>query len=282
MLDAGFLSQLLLLEGYSIQHLHMTKTLQSKILLITGSTGIAAATARLAAGQGAKVFIVGNDDVSSCELAGEINCDYFVADIRCADEVAAAVRQCINQCQRIDALFNVVGISGRRFGDGPLHECSEEGWDAMMETNLKSAFLMSREVLRVMLKQSVDENGMRGSILNMASALAFSPEPKFFSTHAYAASKSAIIGLTKAMASYYAPHKIRVNAVAPALTRTPMSLRAQQNQEILDFMRVKQPLSEDLIEADDVACAALFLLSNEARYITGEVLTVDAGWRVSS
>jgi NAD(P)-dependent dehydrogenase (short-subunit alcohol dehydrogenase family) len=84
-----------------------------------------------------------------------------------------------------------------------------------------------------------------------------------------------------AMAARYASDKIRVNAIAPGLTRTPMSGRAQQNPDILEFMRIKQPLSEDLIEADDVARAALFLLSSEARYITGEVLRVDAGWRVS-
>jgi len=83
------------------------------------------------------------------------------------------------------------------------------------------------------------------------------------------------------MAAYYAPHKIRVNALAPALVRTPMSTRAQHDQTILDFIQTKQPLSQDLIEADDVARAAVFLLSDEARYITGEVLTVDAGWRVS-
>jgi NAD(P)-dependent dehydrogenase (short-subunit alcohol dehydrogenase family) len=132
-----------------------------------------------------------------------------------------------------------------------------------------------------MLNQEPDALGARGVILNMASVLAESPEPKFFATHAYAASKSALIGLTQAMAAYYAQVKIRVNAIAPGLTRTPMSARAQRDLDILDFLRVKQPLSEDLIEAEDVARAAVFLLSDEARYITGEVLSVDAGWRVS-
>jgi NAD(P)-dependent dehydrogenase (short-subunit alcohol dehydrogenase family) len=83
------------------------------------------------------------------------------------------------------------------------------------------------------------------------------------------------------MAAYYAPSKIRVNAVAPGLTRTPMSLRAQQNQDLLEFMKKKQPLSEGLIEADDVARAAVFLLSDDASNVTGEVLNVDAGWRMS-
>ena len=83
------------------------------------------------------------------------------------------------------------------------------------------------------------------------------------------------------MAAYYAPHKIRVNVIAPSLVRTPMSQRAQENPEILALMKTKQPLCEDLIDAEEVARAALFLLGDDSRVITGEVLTVDAGWTVS-
>jgi NAD(P)-dependent dehydrogenase (short-subunit alcohol dehydrogenase family) len=257
----------------------MRERLQNKVCLITGSTGIAAATAELAVREGALVFVAGKDERSCRALADQLGCEYYVADLTRGDAVAVAVERCVALSGRVDALFNVAGISGRRFGDGPLHECSEEGWDVTMETNLKSTFLMCREVVRVMLNQTVNESGLRGTVLNMASVLAFSPEPKFFATHAYAASKSAIIGLTQAMAAYYAPRKIRVNAIAPALTRTPMSERAQQNTEILEFIRAKQPLCEDLIEAEDIARAAVFLLSDESRYITGEVMPVDAGWR---
>jgi NAD(P)-dependent dehydrogenase (short-subunit alcohol dehydrogenase family) len=259
----------------------MSGRLANKVCLITGSTGIGAATARLAIREGATAFIVSRDEESCRALADEIGCGYHVADLTRSGEVAAAVESCMARHDRVDALFNVAGVSGRNFGDGPVHECSEEGWEITMETNVKSVFLMCRAVVRRMLDQPVGESGMRGSILNMASVLAFSPEPKFFATHAYAASKSAIIGLTRAMAAYYAPSKIRVNAVAPGLTRTPMSLRAQQNHDVLEFMKTKQPLSEDLIEADDVARAALFLLSDDARNVTGEVLSVDAGWRMS-
>ena len=259
----------------------MSGRLANKVCLITGSTGIGAATARLAAREGAAAFVVSRDEESCRALAEEIGCGYHVADLTRSGEVAEAVESCLARHNRVDALFNVAGVSGRKFGDGPVHECSEEGWEITMETNVKSVFLMCRAVVRRMLEQPASESGMRGSILNMASALAFSPEPKFFATHAYAASKSAIIGLTRAMAAYYAPSKIRVNAVAPGLTRTPMSLRAQQNPDLLEFIKTKQPLSEDLIEADDVARAAVFLLSDDARNVTGEVLSVDAGWRMS-
>ena len=259
----------------------MSGRLQNRVCLITGSTGIGAATARLAASEGATVFVVSRDEESCRALAGEIGCGYHVADLTRSGEVAEAVESCLARRDRIDALFNVAGVSGRKFGDGPVHECSEEGWEITMETNVKSVFLMCRAVVRRMLEQQACESGLRGSILNMASALAFSPEPKFFATHAYAASKSAIIGLTCAMAAYYAPSKIRVNAVAPGFTRTPMSLRAQQNPDLLEFIKTKQPLLEDLIEADDVGRAAVFLLSDDARAVTGEVMSVDAGWRVS-
>src|SRR5262249_9967447 len=259
----------------------MSGRLANKVCLITGSTGIGAATARLAAREGAAAFVVSRDQDSCRALAEEIGCGYHVADLTRSGEVSAAVESCMARHDRVDALFNVAGISGRRFGDGPIHECSEEGWDITMETNVKSVFLMCRAVIRQMLKQPAGENRLRGAILNMASLLAFSPQPKVFASHAYAASKSAIIGLTQAMAAYYAPSKIRVNAIAPALVRTPMSQRAQQNSDLLEFIKTKQPLSEDLIEADDVARAAVFLLSDDARNITGEVMSVDAGWRMS-
>jgi NAD(P)-dependent dehydrogenase (short-subunit alcohol dehydrogenase family) len=259
----------------------MSGRLANKVCLITGSTGIGAATVRLAAREGAAAFVVSRDEESCRALAEEIGCGYHVADLTRSGEVAEAVESCLARHNRVDALFNVAGVSGRKFGDGPVHECSEEGWEITMETNVKSVFLMCRAVVRRMLERPVGESGLRGSILNMASVLALSPEPKFFATHAYAAGKSAIIGLTRAMAAYYAPSKIRVNAVAPGLTRTPMSLRAQQNHDLLEFLKTKQPLSEDLIEADDVARAAVFLLSDDASNVTGEVLSVDAGWRMS-
>jgi NAD(P)-dependent dehydrogenase (short-subunit alcohol dehydrogenase family) len=252
----------------------MAGRLQNKTALISGSTGIAAATGRLAASEGASVFHIALD-------AGECE-GVFLGDLTRAENARDGVRECLRRFGRIDCLFNVAGISGRRFGDGPLHECSEEAWDRVLSTNVKSMFLLTRETLRAMLAQPPGENGLRGVILNMATTVVNSPEPLHFATHAYAASKGAVLAMTKAMAAYYAPHGIRVNAIAPGLVRTPMTLRAQESPEILTFMRRKQPLAEDLIPASDVARAAVFLMSDEARMTTGETLTVDAGWSVSS
>jgi len=254
--------------------------------IITGSTGIAAATIRLAAREGHAVFIISRDDESCRALAEELRAEnklhgFHVADLTKPEAAAEAVAACVAEFGRIDALFNVAGISGRRFGDGPIHECSVAGWEATFDNNAKTTFLMCRAVINQMLRQTINEKAQRGAIVNMASVLAASPEAAHFATHAYAASKGAIVSLTRAMAAYYAPHKIRVNAVAPGLVRTPMSARAQNDPAILELMKTKQPLIEDLIEAEDVARAALFLLCDGARNITGEVLTVDAGWHVS-
>ncbi|HVF27031.1 MAG TPA: SDR family oxidoreductase [Pyrinomonadaceae bacterium] len=259
-----------------------------KVYLLTGSTGIAAATARLAARQGARLFVVGMDGESCRALGAELEgagaeCGFYVADLTVEGEAVSAVRACAERYGRVDALFNVAGISGRRYGDGPVHECTVEGWDRTLDANAKSVFLMCRETIRLMLTQPVGENGLRGSVLNMGSVLGgISPEPKHFATHAYAASKAAIEGMSRAMAAYYAPHKIRVNVIAPSLVRTPMSLRAQGDAEIGEYMKIKHPLGEEMIDAADVARAAMFLLGDDARRITGDVLTIDAGWHVTN
>lgn len=257
-------------------------TLENRVCLITGSTGIAEATALYAAEEGAKVFVTSRTEDHCRTLAEQLGRRgaHRAADLTRREQVAEAVGACVEQWGRIDGLFNVAGISGRRFGDGPLHECTEEGWDATLDANAKSMFLVCHTVLQQMLTQKLCAGGGRGAILNMASVLAFSPERRFFASHAYAASKGAIVSLSKAMASYYAPHGIRVNAIAPALVETPMSKRAGESAEIMAFMRDKQPLGA-MMSAADVAGLAVFLLGDRARAITGAVVPVDAGWCVS-
>ena len=124
----------------------MSGRLQNRVCLITGSTGIGAATARLAASEGATVFVVSRDEESCRALAG----DRLRLPCRRPDAIRRsleAVESCLARRDRIDALFNVAGVSGRKFGDGPVHECSEEGWEITMETNVKSVFLMCRAVV---------------------------------------------------------------------------------------------------------------------------------------
>src|SRR4051812_29821205 len=249
----------------------------TKALLITGATGIAEATALAAAARGDSIFIVSRTEEHCRDLCARLpQAAYYRCDLRDEMAVAAAFDACLHQFGAVDAVFNVAGISGRSFGDGPLHECSVEGWDITLDTNVRSMFLMCRAALRYWLQAA-----RPGVILNMGSVLAFSPEARHFSTHAYAASKGAVVSMSRAMAAYYAPHKVRVNVIAPGLVRTPMSARAQSDATLLEFMAHKQPLSQGLLDAADVAATALFLLGDDSRHMTGQVVGIDGGWAVS-
>ena len=158
-----------------------------------------------------------------------------------------------------------------------MHDISEEGIHYTIDINLKSGLYSNRAAVRQFLRQ-----GDGGAVLNMTSVLAFSPSPLHFATHVYSATKAAIVGLTKAAASYYAPHNIRFNALAPALVDTPLAQRAAGDPEIMRYVASKQPLDGGRIgHVEDVDSAVVFLLSDESRFVTGQVLAVDGGWSVS-
>jgi NAD(P)-dependent dehydrogenase (short-subunit alcohol dehydrogenase family) len=249
----------------------------TQTLLITGSSGIAAATARLAASRAFQIFIVGNREAECQELCAQISGSaYAVADVADYDSVKNAVAVCVQKFGGLNAVFNVAGISGRSLGDGPLHECTPQGWQAMMNIHAAGTFYVCKEVISHWLAAS-----RKGTILNTGSVLARSPERNFFATHAYAASKGAIESMTLAAAAYYAPMGIRMNVLAPGLVRTPMSLRAQSNEKILEFLQHKQPVKGDFVEAEELARVAMFLLSDESMPMTGEVIRADAGWAVT-
>jgi NAD(P)-dependent dehydrogenase (short-subunit alcohol dehydrogenase family) len=248
----------------------------SEVLLLTGSSGIAAATARLWAASD-PVFIVGIKPEECQALAAELpNAGFHVVDVRDEAAVRESVATCLERFGKIDALFNVAGISARSLGDGPLHECASEAWDAVMKVNARGTFLMCREVLRVWTQHSHE-----GTILNMGSVLAQHPQREHFATVGYAASKGAIEAMTVSAAVYYAPAGIRINVIAPGLVRTPMSARAQGDARVLEFMSRKQPLTRGLLAPEDIAKAACFLLRKDSSPITGQVVTVDGGWTVS-
>ena len=121
-----------------------------------------------------------------------------------------------------------------------------------------------------------------GTILNMGSVLGYSPSPNFFSTHAYAAAKSAIIGFSKSIAAYYAKDNIRVNVIAPGLVETPMAQRASKDEEIREFIKTKQPLDGGRIsQPADLDGLALYFMSEQSKFTTGQVVAVDGGWSVS-
>jgi NAD(P)-dependent dehydrogenase (short-subunit alcohol dehydrogenase family) len=117
----------------------------------------------------------------------------------------------------------------------------------------------------------------------MGSVLGYSPSPQFFSTHAYAAAKSAIIGFSKSIAAYYAKNNIRINVIAPALVETPMAQRAANDEAILTFIKTKQPLDGGRIgQAEDLDGLAVYFMSDQSKFTTGQVIAVDGGWGIAS
>ena len=248
----------------------------SEVLLVTGSSGIAAATARLWGTHGS-VFLVCVKEEEGRALAAELpEADFSAADVRDEEAVRKSVAACLERFGKIDALFNVAGISARSLGDGPLHECSAKAWDTVMEVNAKGTFLMCREVLRAWTDDSFE-----GVILNIGSVLARHPQREHFATAGYAASKGAIEAMTLSAAAYYAPAGIRINVIAPGLVMTPMSARAQGDARITEYMSRKQPLTGGMLAPEDVARTACFLLRRDSSPITGQIITVDGGWSVS-
>lgn len=251
---------------------------QKVIVVMGGTSGLGLSAARAFVKAGAKVVVVGrkgeNLDAALRELGD--NADGLAGDAVVPETANLAIEVALQQFGGFDGLYHVAGGSGRKFGDGPLHEMTDEGIHATLDLNLKSVLYSNRAAVQQFIEQ---KSG--GSILNMASVLGFSPSPRFFSTHVYAAAKAAIIGLTRSAAAFYADRNIRFNVVAPALVDTPMAQRAVMNEEIVNYVRSKQPLDGGRVgEPEDLDGAALWLMSDESRFVTGQLVAIDGGWTV--
>ncbi|HKY49585.1 MAG TPA: SDR family oxidoreductase [Acidimicrobiia bacterium] len=256
-------------------------SLDGKVIAVTGASGIAAAAARRFASAGARVQLFSLHEAEAAAVAAELadggtETFWAAVDLTDGDATEAAFGEGRARLGRLDGLFAVAGGSGRRFGDGPLHEASTEGWRTTMDLNGLPAFHAARAAVRIML----EEPGP-GSIVLISSVLATDPSPRLFPTHAYAAAKGGTLSLVKAAASYYAPNGIRFNAIAPGLVDTPMAARAATDPDTLEYARRKQPLAGGLLDPADIAAAAVFLLSDDSRMVTGQVLAVDGGWSVA-
>ena len=257
----------------------MTRLSGKSLVVIGGTSGLGLSAAKAFVTEGANVVVVGRskEKVEAARTALGQNALGLAADATEPKTAVAAIQIAFGNFGGFHGLYHVAGGSGRRQGDGPLHEVTEEGWRYTLDENLSSLLYSNRAAVRQFLEQKTG-----GSIVNMSSVLGFSPSPHYFSTHAYATAKAAIIGLTKSAAAYYAPANIRFNVLAPALVATPMSERAQSNNEILDFITTKQPLDGGRIgQPSDLDAAAVYLMADESRFVTGQVLAVDGGWTVS-
>jgi len=263
----------------------MTGRLQDRIAVVTGAGSVGPgwgngrATAVRFAEEGAKIFAVDRNSDSVAEtidkvkaVGGEIVVQQ--CDVTDSGSVAAMVKACIDRFGRIDILMNNVGGSAP---GGPV-DMAEEVWDAQVDMNLKSVFLTCKHVLPVMEKQK------KGAIINVASTSGIRFTGAF--QVGYAATKAGVIQLSRVVAVQYAARGIRVNTIVPGQLHTPMvearlaRQRAGGDVETLLAQRLKRIPIGFAGDGRDTANAALFLASDEARFVTGTEIVVDGGMSV--
>lgn len=257
----------------------MSSLANKSIVVIGGTSGLGLSAAKAFIAAGARVVVVGKNSEKIEAAKGELGSAALALPADATDPKAAvaAINLAAKNFGGFHGLYHVAGGSGRRHGDGAVHAITDQGWEFTLQENLTSLFYSNRAAIQQFLGQKTG-----GAILNMSSVLGFAPSPHFFATHAYAAAKSAVIGFTKSAAAYYAPMRIRLNVLAPALVATPMSQRAQGDSEVLAFIATKQPLDGGRIgHPADLDAAAVYFMSDAAKFVTGQVLAVDGGWSVS-
>jgi len=252
--------------------------LAGKVAIVTGAgsraegIGNGRATAVLFAREGARVLLVDQNRAAAEATRGLIAAEggetaVFAADVTRSDDCRAMVEDAVGRWGRLDILDNNVGIGGR----ASVVEVEEPAWDHLMRVNVTSMMLTSKHAIPAMAR------GGGGAIINISSISALRPR----GLTPYSVSKGAVIALTRAMAVDHAPQGIRVNCIAPGPVYTPMVYADGMTAELRERRRRASPLG---IEGTgwDIGHAALFLASDEARYITGVVLPVDGGVTLTS
>lgn len=237
--------------------------LRERVAIVTGGArGIGRAMGETFASEGARV-VLADVDALVIETARELNGRGIVADVAEENAARALIEATIQAFGRVDILVNNAGICPRT----PFEEISRAEWDRVLAVNLTGAFLCVQAVLPHM------QRARYGRILNISS-VAGKMGGVTVGAH-YAASKAGLLGLTKSLARLYAPFGITVNAIAPVTTETEMT--RDWSREVMEKMKQSIPLGR-LAQANDIAAAALFLASEEASFITGEVLDVNGGF----
>ncbi len=250
----------------------MTGRLNGQTALITGAaSGIGAGTARRFAEEGASVVIADLQDAPGEALARKLgdSARFIHCDVTSESDISAAVDYAVSEFEKLDCMVNNAGIVG---AVGPIKDTSIEAWNQTIDILLRGAFLGCKHAARVMMPRG------SGSIVSIASTAGVIGG---LGPHTYTAAKHGVVGLTKSVASELAKHGIRVNCVAPGNTATAMTAEVvSQNHKDLDA--VAEAIAESSMlgisgQPSDIANALLYLASEEARYVTGHTLVVDAG-----
>lgn len=247
----------------------MGMRLKDKIAIVTGgASGIGQAIALAYAREGADLVVAdinpnnGAQTLAGIEAAGRRGI-YVRTDVSDLSQIRALVDRAVREFGRIDILVNVAGVMNAY----TLLETTEAQWDQTLDVNLKGTFFCMKEVAKVMVKQG------HGSIINTASILARNARKK---RAAYCASKAGVVLITQSAAMELGPHGIRVNAIAPGSIDTPIALAAPITPEALARKIAAIPLQRRG-EPADLTGPAVFLASDDAAYVTGDVLTIDGG-----
>lgn len=247
----------------------MAELLKGQIALVTGGTaGIGAAIAKEFAQNGAFVVIVGTNEQRGQDVVTELKafpaCSgarFFQANVSDAASIEGVIKAVLDEHKQLDILVNNAGITR----DQLLMKMSEEDWDQVLDVNAKSCFLTCRAVVRAMLRAK------KGKIINISSVVGITGNAGQVN---YAASKAAMIGLTKALAKEVAGRNIQVNCIAPGYIATPMTDVLSEEQRKATLANI--PMGR-MGTTQEIAQAALFLASSLSNYVTGQVLTVDGG-----
>lgn len=246
------------------------KKLSGKIAIITGaSKGLGKAMALALGAAGAKLALVSRNREQLNEVAGEVQASgvevkVFQADVRREDEVAQLERDVLAQFGRVHILINNAGINIRK----QITEFTLEEWNRVLDTNLTSVFLMCRSFVPHMKGTGY------GRILNMTSIMSWVSLP---GRSAYSASKTALLGITRALALELAPDGITVNGISPGPFATEMNTPLIQNPEINQQFISKIPLGR-WGKVEEIGQLALYLCSEDAGFITGTDILIDGGW----
>jgi meso-butanediol dehydrogenase/(S,S)-butanediol dehydrogenase/diacetyl reductase len=237
--------------------------LKNKVAIITGaSSGLGKAIAEMYLKEGAQV-VLSDINPYSDNLPDEAR--FFKADTSKKEEVEALVEFTIKEFGSLDIIVNNAGIGSLE----EIAEMSDETWEKVISINLNGVFYGLRAAAAYMKEKKI-----KGSIINMASILG---QVGFSGAGAYCASKGGVNQLTRTASMELAPHAIRVNSIAPGFIKTSMTKDIQEDKESNSYIEANTPLGH-MGEPNDIAYAAVYLASDESKYVTGSVLYVDGGW----